>query len=277
MNIDFPVSFTKMSGTGNDFVIIDHRSPIIALPDQPEFARRVCRRMVGVGADGLILIESCSDADFSWRFYNADGSVAEMCGNGGRCAARFAHLHGIAGRKVRFRTLAGVIAAEVEDDTVRLRMTDPHDYRPASPINLDNDTVEVFHLNTGVPHAVIFVDQLDIPVKPLGKTVRHHPLFQPAGANANFVKIINSHQIQVRTYERGVEDETLACGTGCVASAILSGLHRGVHSPVEVLTAGGETLTISFDLLDGPIVKNVFLEGPARTIYTGSLTAESLL
>lgn len=277
MNIKFPISFTKMSGTGNDFVIIDHRTPIIALADQSEFARLICRRMVGVGADGLILIESCPDADFSWRFYNADGSIAEMCGNGGRCAARFAFHHGIADRKMKFRTLAGLITAEVGDETVRLQMTTPHQYCPARAIELSGTNFDVFHLNTGVPHAVVFVENLDVQVKNWGKTIRHHPLFQPAGANANFVKIVSDNEIQVRTYERGVEDETLACGTGCVASAIMAGLHKGVKSPVRVHTSGGDILTITFDLQDGPRVDNVFLQGPTRTIYTGSLTAESLL
>jgi diaminopimelate epimerase len=279
MDVAFPISFTKMSGTGNDFIVIDHRIPVISPADQPEFARRVCRRMFSVGADGLILIESSAVADFSWRFYNADGSMPEMCGNGSRCAARFAFRHGIAGKRMRFETIAGIIEAEITKsaEIVSIRMTNPGDIRLQQQIDLGGERFEVSHINTGVPVAVIFLDREDIPVKEWGPVVRYHSLFQPAGANADFVRIIGKHEIHVRTYERGVEDETMACGTGAVAAAIMAAMQKGVSSPVQVTTSGGEKLTITFDIKQGPVVENVFLQGPARIIYTGNLTAESLL
>jgi len=277
MAIDFPVAFTKMSGAGNDFIVIDHRAPLIPEGEQPEFAKQVCRRMFSVGADGLILIENADDADFRWRFYNADGSVAEMCGNGARCAARFAFAKGIAGASMLFETLAGIIEARIsEDDTVRLRMTPPSDFRTGLPVLLDGRERSLSFVNTGVPHAVLFVDE-EVPVREWGKIVRFHPLFQPAGANVNFVRKIGENTIQVRTYERGVEDETMACGTGAVASALFAAMNGVAASPVDVITSGGERLTILFDLRDGGQVENVFLQGPARIIYEGTLTAEALL
>jgi diaminopimelate epimerase len=275
----FPISFTKMSGTGNDFIVVDHRRALIAVSEQPDFARKVCRRMFSVGADGLILIEESGTADFSWRFYNADGSVAEMCGNGARCAARYAFMNKIAGPKMTFATLAGIIEAEVLDgsETVRLRMTPPSDFRLGLKLGLGGIEREVFFVNTGVPHAVIFVDDDDIPVREWGREVRYHPLFQPAGSNANFVRHLRGGELQVRTYERGVEDETRACGTGAVAAALTDAVLGRAKSPVRCITSGGETLTVLFDLKEGPKMDNVFLQGPARVIYQGELTSESLL
>jgi diaminopimelate epimerase len=276
---NFPISFTKMSGTGNDFIIMDHRHPLIAVADQPDFARRICRRMFSVGADGLILIEKSGTADFSWHFYNADGSMAEMCGNGARCAARYAFLNKIAGPKMTFATLAGLIEAEVLDESeiVRLRMTPPSDFRLDLKLKLGGTEREVFFINTGVPHVVIFVDDEGVPVKEWGREVRYHPLFQPAGSNANFVRNLASGALQVRTYERGVEDETMACGTGAVAAALIAGVLGRAESPVRCITSGGEPLTILFDLKKRLQIDNVFLQGPARIIYEGQLTAESLL
>ena len=281
MAIDFPVAFSKMSGAGNDFIIIDHRIPLIPEGEQSEFAKRVCRRMFSVGADGLILLENSDAADFRWRFYNADGSVAEMCGNGARCAARFAFVNGIAGASMSFETLAGIIEAEVrEDETVRLRMTAPHDFRTGLSVVLDGQERSLSFVNTGVPHAVLFFDEgenEELRVREWGKLVRFHPLFQPSGTNVNFVQKIGENTIRVRTYERGVEDETMACGTGAVASALFAALSGLAGSPVAVETSGGERLTILFDLQEGgPGADNVSLQGPARLIYNGKLTAEAL-
>lgn len=279
MAINFPVSFTKMSGAGNDFIVIDHRVSLIPEAEQAEFVRKVCRRMFSVGADGLILIENSELADFRWRFYNGDGSVAEMCGNGARCAARFAHSRGIAGASMSFETLAGIIKAEIsDDDSVRLRMTAPCDFKTDLSVVLDGQERILSFVNSGVPHAVIFMEEGDeVPVREWGKIVRFHPLFQPAGTNVNFVQKIGENTIRVRTYERGVEDETMACGTGAVASALFAVVSGMVQSPVAVITSGGERLTILFDLQDGPQAENVFLQGPARIIYEGNLTAEALL
>lgn len=279
MAINFPVPFTKMSGAGNDFIVIDHRVSFIPETEQAEFVRKVCRRMFSVGADGLILIENSELADFRWRFYNGDGSVAEMCGNGARCAARFAHSKGIAGVSMSFETLAGIIKAEIsDDDSVRLRMTAPSDFKTDLSVVLDGQERILSFVNSGVPHAVLFMEEDDeVPVREWGKIVRFHPLFQPAGTNVNFVQKIGENTIRVRTYERGVEDETMACGTGAVASALFAAVSGMAQSPVAVTTSGGECLTILFDLQDGPQAENVFLQGPARIIYEGNLTVEALL
>ncbi|MFT5699776.1 MAG: diaminopimelate epimerase [Desulforhopalus sp.] len=279
MALNFPIPFEKMSGTGNDFVVIDNRKGIVPFAQQAEFASKVCRRMFSVGADGLILIENSETADFSWNFYNADGSVAEMCGNGSRCAARFAFRHKICGPHMKFETLAGLIEAEIcdEQENVRVKMPRPHDFRLDLSLRLDDTEYPVTFVNTGVPHAVIFVEEDDAPVKKWGRKVRFHEIFEPDGANANFVKVLGPGKIKVRTYERGVEDETMACGTGAVASAIYAAMHKGMDSPVEVITSGGETLTIHFDLQDGPVVESVYLQGPTRIICSGDLTPEALL
>jgi diaminopimelate epimerase len=280
MVIAFPIAFDKMSGTGNDFVIIDNRTAGIPQVEQPDFARRICRRMFSVGADGLILIEESTKADFGWNFYNADGSVAEMCGNGSRCAARFAYRHKIVARKkMSIETLAGNVEAEIcaEDEVVRVKMTQPFDFKLDISLALGGEERAVAYVNTGVPHAVIFVQEDDVPVKTWGRKVRFHELFEPKGANANFVKLLPDGKLKVRTYERGVEGETMACGTGAVASALLASILKGIDSPVEVVTSGGDVLTIFFDLHDGPVAENIFLQGPTRLICTGNLTAEALL
>jgi len=279
MDIEFPVPFAKMSGTGNDFIVIDHRRSLVPEGAQPDFVRRVCRRMFSVGADGVIFIESSEKADFSWRFYNGDGSVAEMCGNGARCAARFAFARGIAEKKMSFETLAGIIEAEVLDDDggVSLLMTPPFDYRTGLEAELDGKVSEISFMNSGVPHAVLFMDEgTEIAVKKWGHEIRFHELFQPDGANVNFVQSLADGTIRVRTYERGVEDETMACGTGAVASAIFAASKGLAASPVTVITSGGEKLTIVFDLDRDGTAENVYLQGPARIIYIGQLTAEAL-
>lgn len=277
--VSFPIPFEKMSGTGNDFVIIDNRLLGILPEEQPELARKICRRMFSVGADGLIFIEDSTIADFAWNFYNADGSVAEMCGNGSRCAARFAFRHKIAGRKMQFETLAGIVVAEVgeEEAVVRVKLPPPRDFRLGLSLLIGEKERSVGYVDTGVPHAVIFVEEDDVPVETWGRMVRFHQLFEPRGANANFVRVLPDGRIKVRTYERGVEAETMACGTGAVASALFAAMQKGLPSPIEVITSGGEMLTVLFDLFDGPVAENVFLQGPARLICTGNLTAEALL
>jgi diaminopimelate epimerase len=280
---DFPVPFVKMSGTGNDFIIIDHRKPLLAPEVMADFAAKVCRRKFSAGADGLILIEDSSEADFQWQFFNADGSVAEMCGNGARCAARFAFLQGIAPAQMRFVTLAGIIEASVSEKDVAVKMTDPVGLNMHQRMTVENKEYTVHSLDTGVPHAVLFVDDIDqTDVRALGSLIRHHEAFMPAGTNVNFAQR-QGDAIKVRTYERGVEDETLACGTGAAAAAIIAALLDQASSPVDIITSGGDCLTILFDLKKDKgierddIVYNVFLKGPAHTIYSGELDAEALL
>jgi diaminopimelate epimerase len=270
-----PIPFAKMNGCGNDFIIIDNRSGI-APADLCSFIRRVCRRKLSVGADGLILIETDVEHDFKWQFFNADGSRAEMCGNGARCAARYAHLNAIAGKKMVFGTDAGAIEAEVIGEGARIKMTDPFDLVCDAVLILTDGEQTLSHLNTGVPHAVIETGDLEnVPVVAWGREIRNHPHFAPAGTNVNFVAVRKPGTIGVRTYERGVEDETLACGTGCVASALVTAVLHGWASPIAVITRSGGVLTIHFERM-GQVFRSVYLEGDARIVYIADLQAEAL-
>ncbi|MBL0715668.1 MAG: diaminopimelate epimerase [Desulfosarcina sp.] len=270
-----PISFYKMNGSGNDFIIIDNRSGM-APEGLPEFVRGVCRRKLSVGADGLILIEAHSRHDFKWQFFNADGSRAEMCGNGARCAARFAFLHGIAGARMAFGTDAGTIEAEVIGEDVKIKITDPFDLRCDYTIALEAGKQTVSSVNTGVPHVVIETERLEeAPVVTTGHEIRYHSQFAPAGTNVNFVAVRKSGAIGGRTYERGVEDETLACGTGCVAAALITALRHAWDSPIAVTTKSGGILTIHFQR-EKQSFRSVYLEGDARIVYAAELQADAL-
>lgn len=270
------IPFIKMSGSGNDFILIDHRQRILDVDQLPDFVRRVCARKVSVGADGLILLEPSNRVNFRWRFYNADGSQAEMCGNGGRCAARFAVLKGIAPPRLSFETLAGIIEAEVEGRRVKLQMVRPSGMELNLRVRIEEQEHRLHFINTGVPHAVEMVEEASrVAVVDWGRKIRSHPRFQPAGTNANFVQPIDRRHLKVRTYERGVENETLACGTGAVASALIAAANGLVDSPVAVETSGGEVLNIYFQRQgEGPF-ERVFLEGDTRVAYEGILWEEA--
>ncbi|MDE2180740.1 MAG: diaminopimelate epimerase [candidate division NC10 bacterium] len=269
------LSFVKMSGSGNDFIMIDNRGGRLDIEPRA-LAERLCRRRISVGADGLILVEPSSVADFRMRILNADGSEAEMCGNGGRCVARFAEMLGIAGPHMAFETLAGIIRAEVDGSRVKLQTSQPQGIRLHQSIEADGDMHEIHSINTGVPHAVLFCADLEaVPVRTLGRTIRLHPAFQPAGTNVDFVTVLDRHTLAIRTYERGVEDETLACGTGTVASTLVAATLGMVSSPVQVKVRSGETLTVSFTG-KGPEYQEVFFEGEVRLVYQGELMAEAL-
>jgi diaminopimelate epimerase len=276
LKTDNRIPFYKMHGGGNDFVLIDHRALFIPDAEQPDFARRVCHRQLGAGADGLILIEDSPTADFRWRFYNADGSEPEMCGNGGRCAARFAVIHNIAPADLAFETLAGTIKATVKGRRVKLLMTGVGDVRLDQAIPLETETLRGHFIKVGVPHVAVPVTDLEAaPVTQWGRAVRFHPLFAPAGTNVNFIRAEGPQTLRIRTYERGVEDETLACGTGSVAAALLAARLGQVRSPVTVHTRGGEDLIIYFTS-QGETFSEVFLEGDALVAYQGELWADEL-
>ena len=267
----------KMSGSGNDFILIDHRKPILQRDQMQGFVQKVCRRRVSVGADGLIFIEPSDRAGFRWQFFNADGSVAEMCGNGGRCAARFAYLKGITGPSLTFETLAGTLSAEVNGMRVKLEMTRPHSLRLDEPLVVEGKTLNLSSLNTGVPHAVHFVENVEgSDVVGMGRAIRNHPHFAPSGTNANFVRVDKGSHLVVRTYERGVEDETLACGTGVVASSVIAAFKGLVKSPVSVKTRGGEVLRVHFEI-EGRDVKRVYFEGDVHIIYEAEMWEEAYL
>lgn len=278
MNIPCPLLFTKMSGAGNDFIIIDNRDLRIAAADQPALATALCRRGVSVGADGLILIEPSTTVDFRWQFYNSDGSVAEMCGNGARCAARFAHKLGIANASMKFETVAGIIGAKLLEggQQVRVEMTDPFGYDELPPITLGGEHHSMSFINTGVPHVVIFIETDHHTAETWGREIRFHSLFEPAGTNVNFVSREADGVLLVKTYERGVEEITRACGTGVVAAGIVASLKDAADLPVRIRTSGGEELVVSF-LKHGDLVDEVTLQGPARIVYEAALTPEALL
>lgn len=268
------IPFHKMQGSGNDFILIDNRKNILKGRDLSAFAKTVCDRHFSVGADGLIVLippSSKGVADFKWRFYNSDGSEAEMCGNGARCAARFAYIKKIAPRNMAFETLAGLIHAKVRGDRVDVQLTPPRDLRLNISVPLTAGPRTGHYINTGVPHIVYFSDDLDSEdVGSIGAETRWHELFKPAGANVNFVQVTGPDSLRIRTYERGVEAETLACGTGAVASAIISGLLGRVSPPVEVLPKSGERLIVAFKK-NGTEVRDVHLEGEVKLICEGVL------
>lgn len=274
----FPIHATKMSGAGNDFIIIDNRDRLITADEQPSLAAALCRRCVSVGADGLILIEPSPTVDFRWQFYNSDGSVAEMCGNGARCAARFAHDHEIAPAVMKFETVAGIITAEIlgAGEQVRVGMTQPFGYRELPPISLEGEEYPMTFINTGVPHVVLFADTDQNSAKNWGKEIRFHQLFEPAGTNVNFVSRGTDGVLMVKTYERGVEEITRACGTGVVAAGIVASLKGEADIPARIRTSGGEELVVSF-IKRGDSFDEVTLQGPARIIYSAELTSEALL
>lgn len=268
------IPFSKLNGSGNDFLLIDNREGVLRGIDLPAFVEKVCDRSRSIGADGVIFIEKSRRADFRWGFYNADGSRAEMCGNGGRCAARFAVERRIAGSAMSFETDAGLIRAEVHGRRVKLQMTRPRGLARSKTLSLNGRRITYSFLDTGVPHAVLFVSDLSaIDLMGTGRGIRRHRAFAPRGTNVDFVQVKDG-VVWVRTYERGVEGETLACGTGAVAAGILSAVHGYVRPPVAVRTRGGETLTIHFDPeTDG--FGEVYLEGDTSWSCDGVMRQEA--
>lgn len=290
------IPFMKMTGSGNDFILIDNRSGLVDSGWAPELAKKACRRKLSVGADGLILIEKDAEADFSWRFFNADGSEAEMCGNGARCAARFAFLKGVVAKpSMVFRTGAGLIRAELTAPSrVKVQIPKIGDLKLNINVPLDGfeisrttvpskdgtgNYINVHFVNTGVPHVVILCETKEelesVDVVSLGRFIRFHSFFAPRGTNVNFAWVGEGGEVFNRTYERGVEDETLACGTGSIAVAVISEVIGKVHSPVAVRTRGGETLRVFFDR-QGNDFSEIFLEGQALVVYEGLLWDETI-
>ena len=264
------LSFTKMNGAGNDFVLIDNRSGDVHL--NRDQIVQICDRHRGIGADGILLLEKASNqADFRMRYFNSDGGEAEMCGNGARCFARFANKVADTQEKISFETPAGVIVAEIEGDLVTLQMTDPTDLRLNVSLRVGDKNKRVHFINSGVPHVVIPVERIDdVNVRGEGAAIRHHQMFSPKGANINFIEKRGAKQITIRTYERGVEDETLACGTGVVAGALIFASTENFDGPIGVLVRGGNELKVGFDKIDNQF-RNVTLTGPAEFVFEGTI------
>lgn len=279
------LAFIKMEGSGNDFIVIDNRQPSdvrlgadgLALP---KVASKLCDRKYGIGADGLLVLEKSKKADSRMRVFNADGSEAEMCGNGARCCALYLSQKDKK-KKIILETKAGILEAEIKGKNIKLKITDPSDLKLGMRLNVAGKEYEVSYLNTGVPHAVVEVDDIKrVPVGELGPKIRHHEAFHPAGSNVDFVKYADKDRVFIRTYERGVEDETLACGTGSVAGAIIATLNHSPHAlgkraggapsdhKVFVRTKGGERLGVYFKISKYKIT-DVWLEGDAKIVYRG--------
>lgn len=265
------LNFTKMNGAGNDFVLIDNRSAGLKLT--PEQIIRLCDRHRGVGADGVILLvpSRSGKTDWAWDFFNSDGSSGEMCGNGARCFGRFVQrVTGVTGA-FTFETGAGVITAVLQGDRVTVNLTAPRDLRLHETVSLAAGPQTIHSLNTGVPHAVLFVPDADrAMVMQLGPEIRRHAHFGPRGTNVNFVQVLGPNHIRVRTFERGVEGETLACGTGVSASAMIAARVHQFTSPVKVQVQGGDMLEVSFKD-DGAQFSAVQLTGPADFAFSGQI------
>ncbi len=285
---DKPIPFMKLSGSGNDFILIDNRGRVVDPRLAASLAAKVCRHRLSVGGDGLILLERSRRAHFRWRLFNADGSEAEFSGNGARCAARFAYLKRIAPRRMRFETLAGIIEAEMvsgslgreskrvrEPTTVKVRFPDPTGLRLHLRVPINGIDREAHFIDTGVPHCVYLVDDPEtVDLVGIGRPTRYHELFRPAGTNVNFIKILDPHRIEIRTYERGVEDETLACGTGSIASALIASLLGKVESPVTLIPRSGLELTVYFSSR-GESFTDVYLQGDARAVAEGRILPDA--
>jgi diaminopimelate epimerase len=256
------IRFTKMHGAGNDFIMIDDRALTFPVADTA-FIEQISSRRTGVGCDGVILLQPSGRADLRMRFFNPDGGEVEMCGNGARCFARLAYELGAVQKKMSIETVAGVIRAEVVGELVQLELTAP------AGLQLDVLTDEkdpVDFVNSGVPHAVVWVDDViavDLPVR--GRALRLHERFAPQGTNANFAKVEPDGSLTVRTYERGVEAETLACGTGAVAVAVVAAHRNRVALPVTVHCASG------FDLIINQDAGVTTLTGNAQTVFEGEI------
>jgi len=251
------LSFYKYQGTGNDFVMIDDRSELFPETDL-NLVQQLCDRKFGIGADGLILIRNKEDFDFEMIYFNADGSQS-MCGNGARCAVAFSKFLGIIEDNTSFLAIDGPHTAEISDGLVSLGM--------GNVSNIDNAGPDFF-VNTGSPHHVRFVENVDeYPVVTTGTDIRYSKTYEPKGTNVNFVTPIAADQIHVRTYERGVENETLSCGTGVTACALVYGDQNKLNE-VKIKTPGGN-LKVQFEAVADGSFKNIFLIGPAEQVFQG--------
>ena len=274
------IIFTKTVAAGNDFIIIDNRQKKLKSKlkyTYSELAKKLCQRHFSIGADGLIILENPTDplkADFKMLYFNSNGSQAAMCGNGARCIAYYAYMNKIADREMQIETLSGIIKAKLTGTKVRILLPEPKDIKVDFSLKINSKELNVSFVNTGVPHTVIFVSELQsVDVKNLGRQIRYHKKFLPEGTNVNFVKVVSKHELKIRTYERGIEGETYACGTGAVASAVISGIKNLVKSPVKCKTSSGEILTVYFKAttqkgLLTPVY-NVYLEGKVKIVFTG--------
>lgn len=271
------IKFAKMSGAGNDFIVIDNREGRLNQLET-RLIRQWCTRRLAIGADGLMLLNSSQELDFEMAYYNADGSSAAMCGNGGRCIARFAVLVGAAEEKkaMNFQAPSGCYQAVVDNSQVDLKLIPPAVINQDVTLILPDASVTVDVTDTGVPHAVQLVEDIEqVAIEQLGPAIRYHKEFQPEGINANFVQIMDQHTLKIRTYERGVEAETLACGTGAAAAALVAAKRGLMQSPVQAETRSKVILEMTF-ALEGEKISSLRQKGEARLIYWGTIDQEAI-
>jgi diaminopimelate epimerase len=261
--------FTKMAAAGNDFVVVDARKTKVL--NGAKLAKKLCDRKFSVGADGVLLLETSKKADVRMRIFNPDGSEAEMCGNGVRCLAKFAADKKAIKSRLSIETIAGLIEAEVRGDVVKAKMVQPKELKLHLRVSANGASGELHFINTGVPHVVQVLDSLgDVDVQGFGKEIRFHRDFAPRGTNADFIRVCAGNAIEIRTYERGVEAETLACGTGSTAGALVAAALKGLKSPVSVRTRGGEVLKVYFSK-KGNEFYDVYLEGLVQKTFEGRI------
>lgn len=272
--LDIPamnIRFWKMHGAGNDFIIMDDRVMRFPLSDRL-WIRQICSLHTGIGAEGLILIQPSDKASFRMRFFNPDGLEAEMCGNGVRCAARFANDLGIVEKKMAIQTIAGILQASITTNGVQVTMPPPSGIRLNFPVQAAGQCVVCNFVNTGVPHVVVEAEDPDqVNLQFMGPLLRRHEAFAPHGANVNYMRVTGVHSLKARTYERGVESETLACGTGVTACVLVAALMNKVISPVSVKCRSGDVLEVDFQR-NADNFENVSLSGPAVPVFQGEIT-----
>ena len=292
------IPFAKMNGSGNDFVVIDNRNVVIPAGHEAAFTRAVCDRRRSLGADGVVFIEHPVESDdaipvaFAWRYRNADGSEGEFCGNGAMCAARYAVLNGIADARHIFTTPAGIVLAAISetpgDPRVAIDINRPSAMSSPRTLTIGGTTITTHDLTVGVPHSVTVVQDINRPFATaldeedtfiqVGREVRHHVTSGPAGTNLDAIEVRADNSVLMRTYERGVEDETLACGSGAIASAIVATALGLTTAPVTVITRGGEPLVVNFTWdVGAQRADQVVLTGQARYVAAGELTPEALV
>lgn len=263
------IYFSKYSGAGNDFILIDNRQKIFPAND-PSLIAKLCHRHMGIGADGVILLNDSKIADFQMQVFNADGKEAEMCGNGIRCFTRFLSDLGFSQSSFKIETMKNCLETYLDGEDITTKMESPKNFRPHIILPIEGKELHINCLNTGVPHAVIFIDDIDnAPLLSLGPIIRHHPMFQPEGVNVNFAQIYSPKKVIVRTYERGIEGETMACGTGSTAVAIIGAITGKLTTPVEAQTRSKSKLTIDFSISESGSIDNVTMKGPALFVYRG--------
>ncbi|MDP8259317.1 MAG: diaminopimelate epimerase [Candidatus Aadella gelida] len=272
MDRKYNLCFTKAVASGNDFIILDNLSGELSTKDinYSEMAIELCPRRISIGADGILVLERSDKADLKMRIINPDGSEVDMCGNGARCSAVYASKFGL-GEELDIETRAGIISASVKGNNVKLKMSEPKDIKTDINLGIGKSLMKVHYLNTGVPHVVHLVDNIETyDVHNVGRQIRRHTMFEPDGTNANFVGEKEDGRLMIRTYERGVEEETLACGTGTVATAVTLGLLDQVTSPVSLLTKSGEVLKVYYEK-KGNRIYDVYLEGEAALAWEGKI------